>query len=140
MITANSWFKPHGYGSWPLFRKKCIIPSQERHGIKPRGIDLEEMAIHLPVMAFVNHGAWLVKCPDCEGAEYAWEEGFYYCFSCHNNSVGHQMRRLLFPEHREAIEAVLERRPLLNRNWEEPETVEDLLLENIAHADELLPV
>ena len=135
MITANTWFRM----SFPLFMKTKIFPAQERFQIKPAGIDREE---HSPVKAFVNHGAWLVQCPDsqCGGAEYAWEEGFYYCFSCHNGYMKHRIRRLSFPVERKDIEALLEQRPLLNRNWSPGETIEDLRIENIEHCKELLPI
>ncbi len=133
MITANTWFKM----SFALFEVKHIQRLQERFKIKPAGIDTEAP----PVTAFVNHGAWLIKCPnpDCKGAEYAWEEGFFYCFSCHNGYMGHKIRRSVFPPERRAIEKALERRPLLNRNWLQGETVGDLQAENKKHSGELLP-
>ena len=132
MITGNTWFNT----SFAIFRIKHIIRSQRRFGIAPTVIDNESP----PVMAFVNHGAWLVRCPvpGCKGAEYVWEEGLYYCFSCHNSSVGHKIRRSLFPQERRDIEKLLEQRPLVNRNWYHVDTMADLQTENKEHAGELI--
>ena len=135
MITANTWFEM----TFPMFHKRRIMTAQIKFGIQPQGIDVTEYPL---VEAHVNRGAWIVKCPapDCRGVELAWEEGLYYCFSCHNAYMGHRIRRCSFPMQRKEIERILEQRPLPNRNWIQDETVNDLEMENIEHCHELLSV
>ncbi len=141
LITANTWFasmtrRPGTRTiTWDFFRTQYLGRLRLKFHIKEAGFD-EEVE---PVPAFVNHGAWLVVCPKCRGAEYAWEEGWFFCCSCKNSYMGHKYRRLVFPKARAKIEALLVRRPLDNRNWTPKETVKDLELENKLHAAELLP-
>jgi len=97
--------------------------------------DLARVADVVPLMARVEHGRWIVDCPDCKGAGFAWEdERLFMCQSCWNAAVGGAWRPITFPAEREAIEAVLLARPLhTNRNWFPHETVDDLRAENVAH-------
>jgi len=41
------------------------------------------------------------------------------------------------PKDRKDIEVILGKRPIKNRHWKEPETVEDLEKENISHGLEV---
>lgn len=131
LITANTWFEM----DWKAFRTRYLKRLRERFHILEGKHD-EETG---PVQAFVNHGAWLVRCPECRGAEYAWEEGYFLCCSCKNSYLGHNYRRLVFPAERKAIEWLLILRPLNNRNWNWTESVDDLERENEEHAGKLLP-
>ena len=85
-----------------------------------------------PLAARVNHGRWLVDCPDCSGAELLSDTGEFYCLSCGNIGVGGAFRTVLVPRgaQRAKIEALLEVRPTINRNWEPDETVAFLVAEN----------
>lgn len=140
LITANTWFA--GYSTrgalapttFDVFRRTFLERLRGRFRIPETGFDQDTA----PVPAIVNKGNWLVICPKCGGAEYAWEEGFFFCCSCKNSYLGHKYRRLKFPKNRAEIEAILVKRPLANRNWTPKETVEDLVAENIKHAAELL--
>lgn len=139
LITGNTWFaglvnRPVRSIPFELFRRGILARTFERFRIKEAGFD----ELSFPVKAFVNKGAWLVLCPKCGGAEYAWEEGWFFCCSCKNSYMGHKYRRLVFPEERQAIEDLLAVRPLANRNWNLKDTVEDLERENKEHAVELL--
>lgn len=129
LVTGNSWFREswaeHAAGFLGRFRQKFRYPET--------GVD----GTGEPLPAFVNQGNWLVRC-ECGGAEYAFEEGLFFCCSCKNSTHGHKYRRSVFPKERAKIEALLAVRPLLNRNWEPGETVEDLERENEEHAGELL--
>jgi len=140
LITANSWFGPFKKSPGPMtfdeWRKTNLARLRERFRYPETGFD----GLSFPVKAFVNKGNWLVICPQCGGAEYAWEEGWFFCCSCKNSYMGHKYRRLVFPEDRARIEELLIVRPLANRNWTLKETVEDLERENEEHAAELLPV
>lgn len=130
MITANTWFNL----PWRAWLKGRILPQARRHQVSiPEGIaDVE------PAVAHIARGAWLVRCPDCRGAEYAWEEGEFFCMSCLNGKVGHKIRPSAFPPERKEIEALLMVRPLMNRNWYHDESLADLEKENEEHKDELL--
>ena len=130
LITGNSWFgKP-----WRIFFQETISRHLRRHRL-PVSLDTADTE---PLTAFVNAGRWIVKC-ECGGAEEAWEEKLFFCFSCLNNGHGHKLRPVEFPEQRAEIEALLARRPLMNRNWNPGETVKDLKRENKEHKAELLP-
>ena len=131
MITANTWFER----PWRVWEAKKIDPWRTRFQVADQG---RVPATDPPVMAQCFEGAWLVRC-ECGGAEYAWEEGLFWCFSCGNETSGHKVRRSVFPPDREAIEAVLHRRRLKRRSWLIGETVDDLIRENEDHAAELLP-
>lgn len=134
MITANTWFRM----PWNAWKKGRLDKQAARFQVKLRDEPIDEE----PVLAHVSRGAWLVRCPEegCRGVEYAWEEGNFVCCSCLNNGVGHRIRRAKFPEDRAEIEKLLERRPLLNRNWYPGETLDQLAKENDEHAGDLLPI
>jgi len=138
LITANTWFggmqRAPGPMTFDTFRLTNLRRLRDRFHIKEAGYSKSSE----PVKAFVNKGNWLVICPHCGGAEYAWEEGWFFCCSCKNSYLGHRYRRLVFPTDRAEIEAALVVRPLENRNWHITETVEDLERENKEHAGELL--
>jgi len=132
MITANLYFnRIDGWNGWRIGR---ILPDLVQHFISEQGCSDNIL------IAYVNHGNWLIKCPDCEGCEYAWEEGYFMCLNCFNASVGHKYRRSQFPIERKEIEQLLIVRPLPNRNWKPGETLEFLKTENELHDSELLEV
>lgn len=125
IVTANKWFQPL---RWQEFAEKVIKPTMQKYGIEPQGYsDLS------PIIAIVRQGRWLVLCPDCNGAERAWEEGWMMCMSCWNGYTKHQYRKVIFPSERLEIENILEPRPLQNRNWEQGELMADLRKQNIEH-------
>lgn len=142
LITANTWFasmtrRPDTRTiTFDFFRKYYLARLRMKFHIEEAGFD----ELSFPVKAFVNKGNWLVVCPKCAGAEYAWEERWFFCCSCKNSYMGHQYRRLVFPKDRARIEELLVVRPLDNRNWTPNETVKDLERENKEHAAELLTV
>lgn len=130
IITANSWFNM----PFLRFRKGMIGNALRKVGLQDMGVNSKLQKL----VATVNHGRWLVICPDCGGAEYAWEEKYMLCLSCYNAKVGHRFRPFVFPSERGRIEELLIVRPLPNRNWSLGETVADLERENEEHAEELL--
>jgi hypothetical protein len=132
MITANMYF--NRLNGWEGWRQNTILPELARHLIPEQGyVDSK------PLIAYVNNGNWLVKCPDCNGIEGAWEEGNFMCMNCFNSSVGHKYRKTVFPDNRREIEILLFPRPLVNRNWA-GETLDKLKEENEVHKSELLEV
>ena len=136
IITGNVWFAEIGAPTWERYLLAVIIPGCRRHGV-----DLLPPHDSLPVCAIVNRGRWLISCI-CGGFEYAWEEGFYFCASCLNESLGHRIGRSYFPKDRLELEAALLPRPLSARNWNVHEalpkigavqSVADLQAENLQH-------
>ena len=88
-------------------------------------------AVGPPLDARVNHGRWLVHCPDCAGAELVDpEEPFFFCLSCGNEGSGGRVRRVRFPAGRELIEGALGGRRRENQNWAPGETIAFLVEEN----------
>ena len=86
------------------------------------------------VRARIERGRWLADC-ECGGAEYVdLEMPILCCCSCWNRADGARWRRIVLPEDRDRIEALLLARPQVqNRNWRPDETAEDLEAENLAH-------
>jgi hypothetical protein len=94
-----------------------------------RSVAVREVAIETPLVPFVSLGAWVGQCLCGAGVAChpGWPEA--RCFACGSVYVA-----IAWPADRAAIEAALLRRPRMeNRNWHQPETVADLLAENIAH-------
>lgn len=78
------------------------------------------------VHAYVNHDRWVADCA-CNGAELVTPGHKMLCGSCGAES------EVVFPDAPAEIEALLEKRPTLNRNWKPGETVDDLQAQNIEH-------
>lgn len=84
------------------------------------------------VAARVNHGRWIVDCPDCPNAQLLRHgQGWSTEFRCGNCGSGPHDVDL--PDDRSAIDTALGLRPEVNRNWSPGETVEDLQVENTEH-------
>lgn len=112
-MTLATWYARQAQGIGFLF------------GGAPRG----------SVLAEINHGRWIVRCPFCPGAEEADpEEPIFYCLSCGNADNYGQVMTVEFPANREEIEQALLARPDMgNRNWTAGEELADLARENAAH-------
>jgi len=89
------------------------------------------------ISAYVNHGRWVADCPDCNvGLQlprgvFEVKAEFVFvgdkCITCDAPT------RVVMPDDADLIDAALEPRPLINRNWYPHETVDDLLVENLLH-------
>lgn len=84
--------------------------------------------------ARVYRNQWIVDCPDCKNAEFAFlDEPVFMCSYCFNGTVGGKWREVEFPTEKTEIEAVLKARPLpQTRNWQQPESLADIKAENRA--------
>lgn len=79
----------------------------------------------------VNHGRWIVECPDCHDAQLASRhDPRFMCVACGNASVGGKWRRVTWPAKANQIEELLEVRVAALQNWAPGETVADLKAEN----------
>lgn len=131
IVTANKFYNEE-FKTWV---QRYLVPMMIRHGITGLVPQLVDDA--KPVYAFVDQGRWIAKC-ECGGAEIVWNEGLFMCQSCWNSAHKHNFRSVVWPKQRTSIEALLDLRPLLNRNWLLDETVEQLQRENQEHKKELL--
>jgi len=104
-------------------------------GVAERGLTLGEAAdlSVAPLVAYVNHGRWVVDCPDCGNGMYVHPDHLVWCCNCGNRSAGGMQRRVQWPAELERIEQVLLLRPTANRHWYPHETVADLVAESIAN-------
>lgn len=81
--------------------------------------------------AYVNHGRWVVDCPDCNNAQLACRtDRRFMCNDCGNIALGGLWRPVEWPANPQAIETVLESRPMENQNWVPGETVQMLAADN----------
>lgn len=87
-----------------------------------------EATIH----AYVNHGRWIAECPDCRNAQLACRtDKRFLCNECGNIAVGGLWRPVEWPANVQAVENLLENRPLVNQNWAPGEDMEILAIENL---------
>jgi len=82
----------------------------------------------------LNHGRWVVECPDCHGAQLAcFDDHRFMCNECGNVAVGNLWRAIEWPANRAAIEDAVIGRPEANQNWLPVETVADLQRQSAAY-------
>lgn len=107
----------------------------ERGHALPAEVDADAVPAEAEVNVLGGVARWVARCPDCAGAEYVWlDSPAFYCISCRNAGIGGRARRLLIPDDRAEIEAVLLARPdPVTRNRLAGETAADLMAENIEH-------
>lgn len=91
-----------------------------------------------PLEARIEHARWIVDCPNCNSAEFAFEDKLFFCSLCKNSNIGGKVRKVKMPKDRKQIEAILEKRPIKNRHWYPNETIADLEKENKLHNLEVI--
>lgn len=106
-------------------------------GSRDAKIKLQRMNIRrLPVAggdeleARAEYARWIVDCPNCNNAEYYFEDKLFFCSLCKNSDVGGKTRKVKMPKERKEIEDVLSIRPIKNRHWYPNETLQGLAKEN----------
>ena len=87
-----------------------------------------------PLQAKINYGRWVIECPNCNNAEFAFEDRLFFCTQC-NNGNG-ELRKVILPTKRKQIEKVLGKRLIVNRHWKSGETIDSLIAENKEHGVE----
>jgi len=84
-----------------------------------------------PLEARIEYARYLVDCPNCNSAEFAFEDKLFLCSRCFNSDIQGKARKVKMPKDRQQIETILGKRPIKNRHWYTTETVEDLEKENL---------
>jgi len=82
-----------------------------------------------PLKARIEYARWIVDCPNCHSAEFAFEDKLFLCSSCKDSDIGGQVRRVKMPPERKQIEGILGERKIINRHWTN-ETIKKLQKEN----------
>lgn len=108
-----------------------LLKARQASYLAPNAAACEPMEIDAPILAYVGNGAWRINCR-CNEATHADPDWMAACcFGC-----GAIYTNVVFPEMWHAIEELLAKRPVQgHRNWQEPETYESLVAEQIAHGD-----
>jgi len=119
----------------PIYTGESYFEGVDRSAAR-RLLNTRPLVAKCPTMkaklrAQINHGRWLVECPNCTSAEMAFEDRLFFCSECKNKAVDGYAYKVTFPTTRRKIETIMEKRPLTNRNWKHGETVKDLETENI---------
>ena len=83
-----------------------------------------------PLDARIEYARWIVDCPTCHSAEFAFEDKLFLCSNCNNSDVGGLIRKVKFPSIRKQVEDILGKRKIVNRHWYPDETIEMLQSEN----------
>ena len=84
-----------------------------------------------PLEARIEHARFIVDCPNCNSAEYAFEDNLFFCSQCLNSDIEGKSRKVKMPKDRKQIEGILGKRLIKNRHWFPAETIEDLENENL---------
>lgn len=134
VARTNRLDRPYELFSRPVLGRVIDTPAKfvafYRAFLQARG--LQPKASALPLVARVNWGRWLGDCPtgdlDAPVIDPTW--GVAVCLTCGSVFTS----SIVLPANAAAIEAALMARPLVHtRNWDNSETLADLLAENAAH-------
>jgi hypothetical protein len=98
---------------------------------------LKLLVLDKTLEARIEHSRWIVDCPNCNSAEYAFEDGLFFCSQCLNSNVQGKVYRVKIPKERKQIEDVLSKRAIKNRHWYPKENVKELETENLKHGLEV---
>lgn len=86
------------------------------------------------IQAYLNWGRWVVDCPDCRNAQLACRtDPRFMCNECGNVASGKLWRPVEWPPNVQAIETLLQNRPVENQNWTPSESRVGLAIENLTH-------
>jgi endogenous inhibitor of DNA gyrase (YacG/DUF329 family) len=83
------------------------------------------------VEARIEYARYIVDCPNCNSAEFAFEDNLFFCSQCKNSDIQGKAREVKMPKGRKQIEDILGKRVIANRHWLSTESVKDLQNENL---------
>ena len=92
---------------------------------------LRKLEIGGTVKARIEYARFIVDCPNCNSAEFAFEDNLFLCSQCKNSDIQGKIRQVLMPKDRIGIENILSKRAIVNRHWYPSETMADLQKENL---------
>ena len=78
-----------------------------------------------PLEVRIEYARYIVDCPNCGNAEFAFEDKLFFCSNCQNSDIQRQTRKVKMPKDRKKIEELLGKRKIVNRHWTN-ETIEQL--------------
>ena len=86
-----------------------------------------------PIEARIEHARFIVDCPCCNSAEFAFEANLFFCSLCKNSDINGDVRKVKMPsaKDRKDIEDILGKRSIKNRHWRPGETLDSLKIENL---------
>ncbi len=111
---------------------------QARKRLRDRPLVLTREVSNKTLRARINHSRWVVNCPHCNSAEFLFGDKRFFCTECKNEAMDGKLYKIVMPKNKPQIETLLEPRPIFNRNWQYPETIEDLAEENKLHIEEVI--
>jgi len=83
------------------------------------------------VEARIEYARYIVDCPNCNSAEFAFEDNLFFCSQCKNSDIQGKAREVKIPKGRKQIEDILGKRVIASRHWLSTESVKDLQNENL---------
>jgi hypothetical protein len=89
-----------------------------------------EVSTNPPLKARAEHARWIIDCPNCNNAEFLFEDNLFFCSLCGNSDIDGKARQIKMPVERKQIETILGKRKIKNRHWFPGETIADLENEN----------
>ena len=117
------------------FRK--VDRPEARKRLRDRPLVLNREVSNKTLRAEINYSRWLVNCPHCNNAEFLFSDKRFFCTECKNEAIDGKLYKVIMPRDKLQLETLLEPRPVFNRNWRYPETMEDLAKENELHIKEI---
>jgi len=110
---------------------------EARKRLRDRPLVLNREVSNKTLRAKINHSRWIVSCPHCPNAEFLFTDKRFFCSECKNGAISGKLYKVVMPKNKLQIQTLLEPRPIPNRNWKYPETIEDLVKENELHIEEI---
>ena len=110
---------------------------EAKHKLQRDMVKKIEVYNGIPLNARIEFARWIVDCPNCNSAEFAFEDNLFYCSLCKNSDVGGKTRTVKMPKERKQIEGILGVRQIINRHWYHGEAVKKLVDENTLHGLEV---
>jgi hypothetical protein len=109
-----------------------VTDADSYRGVHRKALEVKGQATtenNTPINAYINHGRWVVNCPECNGAGLASRTiKVSCCFDC-----GAVFTQVVFPRLAPTIEQTLLKRPdIASRNWT-TESIMELVQENKNH-------
>lgn len=121
--------------------RRRLFNTLVRESIPLPRFDVDVSSDFPPVLAEVNHGRWIARCPWCAGAEALWRgQDWFFCCSCGNYPIKGVRLHVKYGQPSDLVEsALVVREDKRTQNWLPDETVDDLEQENEEHGHPIRP-